>query len=421
MQIITERLRTPVTDTCDVLVAGGGIAGCAAALAAAREGAKVMLVEPMYLLGGLATAGLIAIYLPLCDGMGRQVSFGISEMFLRLSIEHGAQGRYPQAWLTPGREAERLGQRFLVQFNPQLFAISLQAALLAAGVTIRYGAKVCAVRKEADRVTHAIVERKEGRAAIALRTIVDATGDADVCHLAGAPTQTYAAGVPLAGNPPAGNPPVGNPLAAWYYLFSQGEVSLRMLGASDKPGDLQSDTEPQPLSPDRFTGLTAESLSRMTAQSHAQVLRDVLAHRQDDAASVPVTLMTLPQVRMTRRLAGAFTLDRAQMHTPFADGIGHIGDWRVRGPAYEIPFGTLYSPKVKNLITAGRCISVTDAMWDITRAIPACAVTGEAAGMAAALTEDFAQIDVQALRARLRAAGALDGGAAPASAGETTG
>ncbi|MEE1126936.1 MAG: FAD-dependent oxidoreductase, partial [Acutalibacteraceae bacterium] len=69
MNFITEKERnTPISDKCDLLVAGGGIAGISAALAAAREGAKVTLIEREYMLGGLATLGLIAIYLPLCDG-----------------------------------------------------------------------------------------------------------------------------------------------------------------------------------------------------------------------------------------------------------------------------------------------------------------------------------------------------------------
>ena len=75
-------------ETPDVVVAGGGIAGCAAALAAARNGARVLLIEKQTLLGGLATAGLITYYLPLCDGEGTQMSYGIAEEFLHLSVQH---------------------------------------------------------------------------------------------------------------------------------------------------------------------------------------------------------------------------------------------------------------------------------------------------------------------------------------------
>ena len=81
-----EQLETPILETHSVIVAGGGIAGIAAALAAAREGADVLLIEREFLLGGLATLGLVTIYLPLCDGRGHQVSFGIAEELFRLSI-----------------------------------------------------------------------------------------------------------------------------------------------------------------------------------------------------------------------------------------------------------------------------------------------------------------------------------------------
>jgi hypothetical protein len=81
------------------------------------------------------------------------------------------------------------------------------------------------------------------------------------------------------------------------------------------------------------------------------------------------------------------------------------GDWRSRGPSYEIPFGTLFCREVPNLLAAGRDISVTDAMWDITRVIPPCAVTGEAAGTAAAMGSNFPALDVTALQKRLTAQG----------------
>ena len=95
------------------------------------------------------------------------------------------------------------------------------------------------------------------------------------------------------------------------------------------------------------------------------------------------------------------------MHKYFEDSIGLISDWRKRGPVYEVPFKTLYTDKIKNLITAGRCTSVTDSMWDIMRVIPCCAVTGQAAGTAAALTDDFAALDIKKLQSALEADGVV--------------
>ena len=83
----------------EVAVCGGGFGGIAAALAAARMGKKTVLFEKQFMLGGLGTAGLVTIYLPLCDGMGHQVSFGIAEELFRLSIIHGSEDQYPETWL----------------------------------------------------------------------------------------------------------------------------------------------------------------------------------------------------------------------------------------------------------------------------------------------------------------------------------
>ena len=155
----------------------------------------------------------------------------------------------------------------------------------------------------------------------------------------------------------------------------------------------------------RFTGLDAQEISDMVRLSHEQVFQDVLTQREKNPHYTISTMATIPQIRMTRRIVGEYTLDITQDHEEFEDSIGAIGNWRKRGPAYHIPFGCLYSRKVPNLITAGRSISVTEPMWDITRVIPPCAVTGEAAGTAAAMTDDFGKLDVSALRAVLETNG----------------
>ena len=118
-------------------------------------------------------------------------------------------------------------------------------------------------------------------------------------------------------------------------------------------------------------------------------------------------MATIPQIRMTRKIAGEYTLSHTQEHQYFEDSIGMVSNWRRRGPVYEVPFRTLYSKAVKNLIVAGRCTSVNETLWDVMRVIPCCAVTGEAAGTAAAMTDDFTTLDVKALQKALKARGVV--------------
>ena len=101
---------------------------------------------------------------------------------------------------------------------------------------------------------------------------------------------------------------------------------------------------------------------------------------------------------MTRKIIGEYILSDKEMHKHFNDSIGMVSNWKKRGPIYEVPFGTLYNKNMKNLICAGRCTSVDETMWDIMRVIPCCAVTGQAAGTAAAMTDDFSQLDVGGLQ-----------------------
>ena len=136
---IEENIKTEIIKEYDVAVCGGGFGGISAALASARQGKKTVLFEKQFILGGLGTAGIVTIYLPLCDGYGHQVSFGIAEELLRLSIAYGAEARYPENWLDGVGTKTENDPRFQVQYNPHLFAISVEKLLLENGVDIMYG------------------------------------------------------------------------------------------------------------------------------------------------------------------------------------------------------------------------------------------------------------------------------------------
>ena len=388
-----ERIETEITRRCDVLVCGGGFAGIAAALAAARQGKKVLLLEKQFQLGGLGTAGLVTIYLPLCDGCGRQVSFGIAEELLRLSVSMGAEADEPACWLGDGTAEERKKKRFDVRYNPHLFALLAEELLCREGVELLYGSYAVAVHKEGDRIDAVIVENKSGRQAIAATSVVDATGDCDIARFAEAPTALFAQ---------------GNVLAAWYYALDRAGYDLKMLGYADLPEEEKTASyRPELLTGRRFTGVDGDELSLMTRLSHASTLRDLRRRRQTDPTVVPTAIATTPQVRMSRKLVGAYTLDESETHTRFDDSVGMVSSWKKSGPVFEVPFRTLYSATVKNLLVAGRCTSVTDRMWDIMRVIPCCAVTGQAAGTAAALSDDMTTLPLPLLQAALKKNGVV--------------
>lgn len=381
-----------INNKYDIAVCGGGFGGISAALAAAREGKKVILFEKEYILGGLGTAGLVTIYLPLCDGVGHQVSFGIAEELLRLSIKYGAEAKYPENWLDGIGTRTEEDKRFQVQYNAQVFAILAEQLLTDAGVDILYGSYVIAAAVKDNKIEHLTVVNKTGKTDYYIDSVIDATGDADIAKFAGAPTETYKP---------------GNLLAAWYYFTDAEGYKLKILGGSRMPKKLPDDAKVCEMYSNRYAALEAEELSLMTRLSHEQILHDWLKRRENDPETVVSTIATIPQVRMTRRIIGDYTLTYDEMHKHFDDSIGMVSDWRKRGPVFEVPFRTLYNSSVRNLIMAGRCTSVDDELWDVMRVIPCCAVTGQAAGTAAAMTDDFSSIDITELQRKLENSGVV--------------
>lgn len=383
---ISEQLTTELKYSCDVLVCGGGVAGISAAISAARSGKNVILTERQFMLGGLATAGLVTVYLPLCDGMGNQVSFGLAEELLKLSILHWHNNeRGYSDWIeNKDIKNNENTSRYEVDFNPQLFAVSAEQLLLKENVTILYGTTAVATNVEDDKIKAIIFENKSGRFAISANSFIDATGDADLANFSNTPTETFKQ---------------GNVLAAWYYSNENNGYSRKMLGPADIPdSEKTEDNKVALLSDKRYTGLDGEEISNMMISSHASIINDFLKQKKSNSELQPTTIATIPQLRMTRKVVGEYTLDDKEVYKHFEDSVGLISDWRKRGPVYEVPFRTLYSSKMKNLLFAGRITSVTDSMWDIMRVIPCCAVTGEAAGIAASISNDMTKTDIVKLQ-----------------------
>ena len=266
---IEEYLKTELAEQCDVLVVGGGIAGISAALSASRQGVNVILVEREYMLGGLATAGLVTIYLPLCDGKGNQISFGIVEELARLSVKDGYEGDGTaiRVWMdNKGSKEEKIETRYSVRYNPHLFAINPEKLLLDNGVKILYGTSVCAVSKDENKINAVIVENKSGRSAISVKSVVDCSGDADVVKLSGEYYKLFSQ---------------GNILASWYYSYDEGKYDLQVLGCCDVPDDEKTeDNKVEKLSNRRFQGILGWELSEMVQLSHESFRNDVKKNKE---------------------------------------------------------------------------------------------------------------------------------------------
>lgn len=361
----------------DVIVVGGGIAGISAALAAARTNVKTLLIENAYMLGGLATAGLVTIYLPLCDGEGTQLSYGISEELLRLSIQHGAEEEYPTEWFQPSDKAARIAHRYRTQYNPHVFAILAEQLLKREGVDILYGATLAGVTMDGDTISSIRVATRTANLTYTAKSFVDCTGDAVLCDYAGEKTALSE---------------MGNALAAWYYETIDGEYNLRMFGSCDY-------VYAEGGAKNAFVGLDARELTDVTIHSHESLLHNFLQKGEVSKKHGLSTIASIPQVRMTRRLCGVKELRKTDNKKSVEDSVGLFGSWLESGYAFELPIGTLYGEKVKNLSVAGRCISVCgNDMWDITRVIPVCAQTGEAAGIIAATYQNNDEIDVDRIQ-----------------------
>ncbi len=380
-----EAVKTlPVAKDVDVVVVGGGIAGVAAALAAARGGAKTILLEKECALGGLATLGLVIIYLPLCDGYGRQVIGGIGEELLRRSLENGVlQGdkphkQIPPCWDGPATPEERAKHRFQVHYEAAPMILTLENLLREAGVDIWYDTRLCATSGEEKRVTHVIVENKSGRMAIAARAFVDATGDADLCVLAGEATGECTT----------------NRRSGWYFSEQDG------VGATLHP--LSDNLYAPAPEGSRFYRLSGKEVSAYTFAMHDMILD----HAKQVEGRIPFLIPTIPLFRMTRRLEGRATLTTDDLGKWREDTVAMTGDWRRPAPVYAIGIDHLMG-RADNLFAAGRCISSDGDAWDVTRVIPTCAATGQAAGAAAAMVAQTGKLDLGQLQAQLKQAGAI--------------
>ena len=413
--------RTPVIAETDVLVVGGGAAGMAAAVAAARMGARAMLVERYGSLGGLASNGLIILLLTLDDGRGKQVVAGLcQEMVDRLAArnaclfpprdEWGSADaalieRYRRQGLVWGGGPHVV--RYSVAYDPEEFKGEADRMLVDAGVDLRFHRWAVGVARDGRRLTHVVFESKAGREAIACRAVIDATGDGDIAVLAGESVsvervhpwlwfRTANVDVEAAER---------SPQRPSYYQTVNGGGYLHPWGAAERIS-----RQIDPTNPDDLT--FAEMECRRLVRAELDRLRGTPGSGFEEAyiSGFAATL----GITESRRLIGRYVLAREDMdQPPFADTIAVTGNWTKYGAIYHIPYRSLLAQHLDNLLVVGRCMSADHRAHHATKEIPACFATGEAAGTAAALAlqhgAEPAAVAVAALQNALRHAGAYLG------------
>jgi len=408
--------RVPVVAHCDVLVVGGGSAGLAAAIAARRQGADVILVERYGYLGGLASGGLIVLLLTLDDGNGRQVIAGLcQELVERLEARDACFYPPRDHWGDPSAELveqyRRWGLvwgsaphkvRYSVAYDPEEFKFVANTWAAEAGLRLLYHRWASDVVMDGGRITHVVFTSKAGRQAIACERVIDTTGDGDLFVLAGEAFEL-------------------EQVHPWLWFRMSGIDNVEALqGARDgfffrtvHPGQAlmpwgsaeRIDRRIDATDPDDLTHAEIEC-RRMVMEEVDRLRKQVSGFERAYLTDVALTL----GITESRRLVGRYVLRREDLDQPFEDTIAVTGHWTKYDCTYQIPYRSLLPQRASNLIAAGRCISVDHRAHHATKEIPACFATGEAAGIAAALSLSrgvaLGEVDVSELRERLRAAGA---------------
>ena len=386
-KVTQPRRELPVLHQTSILVVGGGPAGTAAAFCAKRLGVDVTLVERYGYLGGLATGGLVLGIFPLYDRGNKQVIFGIGEELMKKLdalkygiIDRGKAPTYPT-------------------IDAEAFKYVLADMLLDSGITAFLDCwGVDAIVDAKGAVRGAVFESKSGRQAILADIVIDCSGDGDIYAAAGAAFEKVKTNIglisrignidevdmaPSRGSEDPGKPAVAKPAEG---RPSKGRVN-------DFNGHAGNSTPAPHVNWLNMRGpvgdaLDVADLTSLELKHRRGTWSNVEKLRQKQGDEQAYLTETAPQlgVRLSRLLDGVKKLTAQEMRggAKFKDVIGYSGAY-ANAPEFQIPYGSLVPAKVENVLAAGRCISAEYEVADITRLIPVCWVTGQAAGLAAAL------------------------------------
>ncbi len=437
MRLIRPQKEFELYKEVEVLVVGGGPAGLGAAVAAARQGRKTLLIEKRGFLGGNITA----CYVENCNYFIRNSNFTSEGIYAE--IEKGCKETYGN---------DNVRTRNPNAFSSEYLKIFLDEYVQNAGAEILLHSFVNEVLMDGDRIAAVIIQTKKGPVAVKADVVVDATGDGDVAFAAGVP---YEQGRDTDGLCQPGTVNLRLTGANTQMLLENGDM-LSEIGkafkAAYRAGETGLPCKRQDLPFGRLTPggmisyvnysceyfLDPTSIEDLTKgeiacrkydldiwrylKTHFEALKDI------EIASIA------PEIgfRDSRRIEGLYKLTIEDMESKrhFDDVISVFprfydmlapdaymdGDGKVEGKGYhghifepvvddrtfEIPYRSLVPVNVKNLLVSGRCISADHVAESGTRAISLCTMTGQAAGVAAALASegkvDTSQIEIARLQ-----------------------
>ena len=440
MNSIRIRREVPVRHEVDIFVIGGGPAGVSAAVAAARQGRKVFLAEGQNCLGGMGTAGMVPAFMRFGNGTNF-LAAGIGEEILTRLRE--SDGIWPAGLSENNNHSIGIKAEVLKRIYDEMVS--------GAGVEFTFHTQLIDVETNGDRVTAAIVAAKSGVFAVKAKIYIDCTGDGDLAAWAGAPFEK---------GDEQGNLMPGTLCSLWanvdFDTWKQsGMIASCRLPEAFKDKVFTHEDMHLPgfwqVGPNigggnightfGVDGTDERSLTealiwgRKSMLEYERYYKNYLKGFKDMELLATGSLLGL---RETRRIMGDYVLDLDdfQARAVFDDEIGRYSypvdihpsrpnqaDYKRfekefrelyrydHGESYGIPYRTLVPQKLTNVLVAGRCISTDRYVQGSVRVMPGCYITGQAAGVAAALAVetqgDTRSINIAHLLERLKKIGAF--------------